>query len=224
VFCAGRTDAGVHARGQVVHTDLPRSAFDRRTLYGLLAQLNHQTDPQVLCRIAAWAPPFFDARFSALSRHYVYRICDDALLVDPLTQRWVTYHPRRLSASAMAQAAQHLVGKHDFAAFCRRKARATTIREVLYLDVSRDAAQRVEIRIGADAFCHSMVRSLVGGLVAVGEGRRSPKWLAEVLESRSRDSAAGVMAAHGLVLERVDYPPAELMEQRNRKSRQLRTM
>ncbi len=115
------------------------------------------------------------------------------------------------------------MGEHDFAAFCRAKAGATTIRRVLYLTVLREGPGLLTINIGADAFCHSMVRSVVGALVAVGEGRRAPEWVATVLSAQERDSAAGVMPAAGLVLQRVDYPPPAEMAARIREARQLRT-
>ena len=223
VHCAGRTDAGVHARGQVAHADIPEHALARRTWHGLAAQLNRLMGPQVFCRAVTAAPADFDARFAALSRHYSYRICDDPQQRDPLTRNFVVFHPRALAESSMATAAAALVGEHDFAAFCRAKAGATTIRRVLYVTVARDAAGLLVINIGADAFCHSMVRSVVGALVAVGEGRREPEWVAEVLHARRRDSAAGVMAAAGLVLDRVDYPPPAEMAARIREARQLRT-
>lgn len=222
VVCAGRTDAGVHARGQVVHADLPGDVFLRRTWHGLVAQLNRHTDDRIRIHSAAPAPDGFDARFAALSRHYCYRLCDDAARFDPLTRTWVVLHPRPLDPAAMHAAGAALVGEHDFAAFCRAKERATTIRRVLYLEVGRDQADRVEVSIGADAFCHSMVRSVVGALVAVGEGRRPVGWVAEVLAGGMRDSGARVMPAAGLTLERVDYPPDDGLSQRVARTRRLR--
>lgn len=224
VHCAGRTDAGVHARGQVAHSDLPDESLQRRTWHGLTAQLNRLIGPQIRCRRVEPAPPHFDARFAAQSRHYVYRICDVAEQRDPLTRHWVLFHPRHLDTDAMAVAAQSLLGEHDFAAFCRAREGATTIRRLDYATVHRDANDLIEIALGADAFCHSMVRSVVGALVAVGEGRRAPRWVAAVLAAGQRDSAAGAVSARGLVLERVEYPPDNGLASRVRESRQLRQL
>jgi tRNA pseudouridine38-40 synthase len=222
VVCAGRTDAGVHARGQVVHVDVPGHWWRSRTPFGVLAQLNRATDDRLWIRRVATAPAGFDARFSALSRHYVYRLSDDPVARDPLTRGWVVAHRRRLDVPAMSSAAVALVGEHDFAAFCRPRPGATTVRRILGLAVHRDSQARVAVEIGADAFCHSMVRAIVGALVAVGEGRREPDWVGRVLASRARDSAATVMAAGGLVLERVEYPADELLADRARQTRRLR--
>ena len=224
VHCAGRTDAGVHARGQVAHADLPDTALQRRTWHGLTAQLNQSLGPQIRCQRIEPAPEHFDARFAAKSRHYVYRICDDPPNYDPLTREWVHFHPRVLDVSTMAAAAGSLVGEHDFAAFCRAREGATTIRRLDYVTVCRTSSDLLEVALGADAFCHSMVRSVVGALVAVGEGRREPSWVAEILAARQRDSAAGVMPALGLVLERIEYPPDDGLAARVRESRQLRKL
>ncbi len=224
VVCAGRTDAGVHARGQVVHADLPDVIWSRRTPHGLRAILNRLTDERVWVRRVHPAPHGFDARFSALSRHYAYRMWDDPGGVDPLTRRWVVHHRRPLDAGAMARAAAALVGEHDFAAFCRPREGASTVRRVLSVDVGRDEQRLLVVAIGADAFCHSMVRSLVGALVAVGEGRRRPEWVAQVLAARVRDSAVTVMPPSGLVLERVEYPPDDLLGKRARTARQFRAI
>lgn len=202
--CAGRTDTGVHARGQVVHVDLPGDGAPPD-----LDKLHHR-----LCRIlpgdvvvtaVGEAAPGFDARFSALRRHYVYRICDGRPGPDPLTRRHTVHLRRRLDVDAMRAAAAPLAGTHDFAAFCRRRPGGTTIRTLLALDPVR-RGDLVDVTVVADAFCHSMVRALVGGLRAVGEGRYEPPWLTGVLERGRRDPRVGVMAARGLTLEHVDYP------------------
>ena len=160
---AGRTDAGVHATGQVAHADVPELP-DRRRLSGVLPA-------DVRVRAVRAVPPAFDARFSATWRRYEYRIADDPAAADPLRRRFVLAWPRALDATAMAAAAAALVGLHDFAAFCRRREGATTVRALERLDVERDGPEIVATVV-ADAFCHSMVRSLVGALLAVGEGRR----------------------------------------------------
>ena len=204
VTCAGRTDAGVHARGQVAHVDvgddvghdLPGLA---RSIRGLLPEDAWLVDISIV-------PGSFDARFSALSRHYRYRICDDPRAWDPLRRHWVVQHPRTLDLDVMNVAAQPLLGEHDFAALCRPREGATTIRRLLTIDWSRSAAGLAQMRVSADAFCHSMVRSLVGLLLPVGEGRRPVDWPADVVRLGVRDSGVQVMPAHGLVLEGVAYP------------------
>jgi len=193
---AGRTDAGVHATGQVAHADLT-AAPDLRHLAGVLAA------PDLVVRSATEVPPAFDARFSALARHYAYRVTDAP--PDPLRRHDTLGWPRPLDAGAMDDAAHLLVGERDFASFCKRREGATTVREVLSMSVARDG-EVVVVSVSADAFCHSMVRSLTGALLAVGEGRRAVGWPAEQLARRSRDGGAAVAPAHGLTLVGVDYP------------------
>ena len=213
VTCAGRTDAGVHARGQVVHVDVDRSLLDavvgRSTgapVEVLARRLDGILPDDVVVRSAVVAAPGFDARFSALSRRYAYRLADSPGARDPLTRTHVVPWPRRLDLGAMNLATSDLLGLRDFAAFCRRREGATTVRTLLELAWSRDDAGRAVGTVRADAFCHSMVRALVGCLVAVGEGRRGPGWPAEVLAARVRDPAVTVMPAAGLTLEEVAYP------------------
>ncbi len=205
VVCAGRTDAGVHARGQVVHCDVAEPAD--LDLVRLARRLNGVLPPDVRVRRVAAAPPGFDARFGALWRRYAYRVADRAELLDPLARRQVLAWPRALDLDAMNRAGDLLVGQHDFASFCRRREGATTIRTLLELVWARDRDGLAVATVRADAFCHSMVRSLVGCLLAVGEGRRPPAWAGELLRSRSRAGAAAVAHAHGLTLEHVAYPP-----------------
>lgn len=200
--CAGRTDAGVHARGQVVHLDLLPQHLPEH----LLRRLNGVLPPDVRVRRVAEAPPGFDARFSALWRRYAYRIADDPALVDPLTRAHVLVWPRPLDLEAMNDATAALVGQHDFAAFCRKREGATTIRTLLDLSWGRTPGGVVEAVVRADAFCHSMVRSLVGCLLVVGEGRRPPSWAAEILTAGARDPGVTVAPARGLTLEEVAYP------------------
>lgn len=206
VVCAGRTDAGVHARGQVVHADvdaLPEGPLGRR--------LNGVLPDDVRVRGVAAAPPGFDARFGALWRRYAYRVADVEAVVDPLARRHVLSWPRPLDLDLMNLASEQLVGHHDFASFCKQREGATTIRTVLDLSWARDDDGRAVGTVRADAFCHSMVRSLVGCLLAVGEGRRPPGWAGEILAAEVRDPAVPVVHAHGLTLEEVAYPPdAEL--------------
>ncbi len=202
---AGRTDAGVHARGQVAHFDVPVASWAAvadpvRALAGLLPQ-------DVRLRAAAPAPAGFDARFSALSRRYAYRICDDPAGPDPLRRHEVLWHRRgRLDTGRLGEASAALAGLHDFAAFCRSRDSGTTIRTLLALSWSREPDGVVVATVEADAFCHSMVRSLVGALVPVGEGRRPVSWPAELLAGAARDPSVHVVGPHGLTLEEIRYP------------------
>jgi tRNA pseudouridine38-40 synthase len=157
------------------------------------------------------AHPDFDARFAALARHYVYRLTDAPWGPSPLRRTDVVGWPRRLDVAAMGAAAAQLLGEHDFAAFCRRREGATTIRTLLALGVERSldegvGEEGVVIGASADAFCHSMVRSLVGALLAVGEGRRAVEWPASLLNRTERASEVPVAPAGGLTLVAVDYP------------------
>lgn len=216
VVCAGRTDAGVHARGQVCHVDVDPARVARSAPEGpsrLVRRLNGLLPPDVRVRAVAETPPGFDARFSALWRRYTYRVSDRSSTLDPLRRGWVLTWPRELDAVAMHETGQTLVGRHDFASFCKQRAGATTIRTLLDLDVARDPEGLLEVRVRADAFCHSMVRSLVGCLVAVGEGRQEASWATGQLTARRRDPALTVARARGLTLEEVAYPPdADLAE------------
>jgi tRNA pseudouridine38-40 synthase len=225
---AGRTDAGVHATGQVAHIDVDAAALgglaprDRRPaaespadeaapgLVGLRRRLAGLLPADVRVRRAIVAPAGFDARFSALRRHYVYRISTADWGVDPLrrvdTLRW----GRPLDVESMRRAAGRLIGLHDFAAYCRPRPGATTTRDLQRLDVSADG-DLVRIDVVADAFCHSMVRSLVGALLAVGSARFQPDRPAALLLAGRRTAEIAVVASHGLTLVGVDYPPdAEL--------------
>jgi tRNA pseudouridine38-40 synthase len=214
VVCAGRTDTGVHARGQVVHLDLPTdspaAAYD-----GLLRRLNGILPPDVRVRRVAAAADGFDARFSAVWRRYAYRVADRAELVDPLTRGHVLAWQRPLDLDAMNAACEPLLGLQDFASFCKHREGATTVRTLLDLSWARDDAGLAVATVRADAFCHHMVRSLVGCLLAVGDGRRAPAWAGEVLSAAVRDPSVAVVPAHGLTLEEVGYPAdvAGLVEQ-----------
>lgn len=212
--CAGRTDSGVHARGQVVHVDLEGLPEGAETL---VRRLNGILAPDLRVRAATEAPAGFDARFSAAWRRYAYRVADSAAAVDPLTRGHVLVWPRPLDVTALQRASATLVGLHDFASFCKQREGATTIRTLLDLDWERDDAGVVVARVRADAFCHSMVRSLVGCLLAVGDGRRPVAWPAEMLAAGRRDPSVVVAPARGLTLEEVRYPAdAELAARADR--------
>jgi tRNA pseudouridine38-40 synthase len=198
---AGRTDAGVHARGQVVHADVPARLDPERVRRALTGALG----PAIVVREAAWAPPGFDARHSARRRAYVYRV-DDSGAPDPLLRGSVLAWPRPLDVPRMRQAVQPLVGEHDFAAFCRQRQGATTRRRVRSAGVRRQRGL-VEVRLVADAFCWQMARSIVGLLLQVGDGRREPACVAAILAARDRSAIGNIAPPHGLVLESVAYPP-----------------
>jgi tRNA pseudouridine38-40 synthase len=212
---AGRTDAGVHAIGQVAHCDLP--ARPDRLVHRLAGVL----PADVRVRSAAVVPAAFDARFGALWRRYEYLIWDGAGGVPPLLRRQVVGWPRRLDEAAMAQAAEGLLGLHDFAAFCRRRVGATTVRTLQQLDVTRDG-DRIACTVVADAFCHSMVRALVGALIAVGEGRHGADWPASLLDRDRRADDIGVAPARGLTLVEVGYPPDDELPTRLEQTRARR--
>jgi tRNA pseudouridine38-40 synthase len=211
---AGRTDAGVHATGQVAHVDLP-SATEASELS---RRLSGVLPADVAVRAVTIAPPAFDARFSASGRTYSYRVTD--LPPDPLRRRDTAASSRPLDVDAMNLAAARLLGEHDFAAYCRPRAGGTTIRTLRRLEVARTDV--VVITASADAFCRNQVRAMVGALLAVGEGRRPVGWPADVLRAGIRDSAVGVAPAHGLTLVRVDYPPDEQLAARAESARARR--
>ncbi|GIG69907.1 tRNA pseudouridine(38-40) synthase TruA [Phytomonospora endophytica] len=223
---AGRTDAGVHAVGQVCHADVDAARWaaqdgERKVLWRLRGIL----PPDV--RVTAVAPidRAFDARFSALARHYEYRISDATWGVEPLWRRDTLAWNRPLDVAEMARAAATLLGEHDFAAFCKKREGATTIRALSRLDVSRAADGRIVVAVSADAFCHSMVRSLVGALLAVGDGRREADWPVRLLSRTERSSEVVVAPAHGLTLVRVDYPAdAAGWVARDETTRRVRTL
>ena len=230
---AGRTDAGVHADGQVAHVDVPadalRHAYPRSRrpagepeFLPLVRRLARFLPADVRIREIIRAPAGFDARFSALRRHYVYRISTAPYGVDPQQARFVTPWPRALDVAAMQAASRTLLGRHDFAAFCRHRPGATTIRDLQRLDWVRDGDQ-VSVHVSADAFCWNMVRSVVGALLAVGEGRREPGWVAGLLEAQGRSSAFAAAPARGLTLIGVDYPPDDELAARTLITRDLRT-
>ncbi len=231
VVVAGRTDAGVHATGQVCHVDVPAGPWaalpGRSTLApheALVRRMRGVLPADVRVTSAVRAPSGFDARFSALRRRYAYRVCDDPAGVPPLRRRDVLAHLRSVDVAAMDAAAARLTGLHDFAAFCRRREGATTVRTLLEYRWTRDADGFAVARVVADAFCHSMVRALVGAALAVGEGRRPGNWPAAVLATRARDAGVTVAPPHGLVLEEVVYPADGELAARAALSRSVREL
>ena len=201
--------------------DVPAATWDRAAAVAL-RRLAGLLPPDVRVRLIAPAPDGFDARFSALSRRYSYRVCDDPAAIDPLRRGDTLWYPRALDLDRMNEAARGCLGEHDFAAFCRRREAATTVRALLELHWERSAPGIAQARVVADAFCHNMVRALAGALLAVGDGSRPPAWLAQVLAARVRDSAVRVAPAHPLCLEEVCYPDAAGLAARARLTRRLR--
>jgi tRNA pseudouridine38-40 synthase len=202
---AGRTDAGVHATGQVCHVDVPTAGW--RPLAGTaVRRLAGLLPDDVRVRSASEVPVSFDARFSALSRRYRYRVSDAPYGVEPLQRRYTLGWPRPLDVDRLNEAATALQGEHDFAAYCRRKENATTVRAVQRLDWAREPGGVLVATVEADAFCQAMVRSLVGALLVVGDGRRPVTWPAELLARQERASEVNVVPPHGLTLVAVRYP------------------
>lgn len=229
---AGRTDAGVHAAGQVAHLDLsdaqrarlekgrnpaPEALAARIT--GVLGQY-----PDVAVHRSAEAPEGFDARFSAVWRRYEYRIADVETVYDPLERGRTTTVKARLDVAAMDEAARSLIGLHDFAAYCKWREGATTIRTLLEFGWRRDEQGILVANVKADAFCHSMVRALVGACAAVGEGKLEPEDVVEIRDEGVRTSETKVLAARGLTLTEVGYPADDLLAARADQTRARRAL
>lgn len=227
----GRTDAGVHARGSVAHADIEHSGWER--LPGRSGRSPHEAaltrlagvlPADIVVRAVTPVPDAFDARFSALRRRYTYRICDRAAALDPLRRRDTALHRAPLDAVAMDTAARSLTGLHDFAAFCRKREGATTVRTLLGYSWERGRDGILTGTVVADAFCHSMVRALVGAVVPVGEGRYAGQWPVQVRDARVRDSRVSVMPAHGLCLEEITYPAEGELAERAEQARRVRSL
>jgi tRNA pseudouridine38-40 synthase len=212
---AGRTDAGVHATGQVIHVDVPDAMFDRDLTYiDLRFKLNRILDEDIRIMAISDAPAGFHARFSALRRHYSYKILDNNDVVAPLSRYDVASWYRPLDADAMNEASRLLLGHHDFAAFCKFKVGGTTIRTLEKYEWRRDEQGLLVADVVADAFCYSMVRNLVGAVVCVADGRKDPQWIAELLANKERVSDSLVFPARGLTLYKVDYPTDDQLLER----------
>ncbi|WP_104166351.1 tRNA pseudouridine(38-40) synthase TruA [Arthrobacter sp. SX1312] len=227
----GRTDAGVHARGQVAHVDLTRAEWESmprgrdmdpseaflRRLTGTVNRVLTEgitgrgrsvrnSVPAVVVRSAAPAPEGFDARFSALWRRYSYAIADVASGQDPLRRHTTLWYPAPLDVALLNEGSTHLLGMQDFAAFCKPREGATTIRELQRYEFVRGHDGVITATIQADAFCHNMVRALIGSTLRVGSGEMPPVWLAERLAARLKDARSILAAPHPLVLEEIAYP------------------
>ncbi|WP_211876657.1 tRNA pseudouridine synthase A [Pseudarthrobacter albicanus] len=237
VTVAGRTDAGVHARGQVVHLDLteaewlglnrgveldPAVALFRRLRGALSRGLGDLTGAVEVHRVAL-APVGFDARFSALWRRYSYRIADGPALWDPLGRAFTLWHREPLDVGLLNEGAEELLGLQDFRSYCKPREGATTIRELQRFEFGRGSDGIIVATVQADAFCHNMVRSLVGSALFVGAGIEEPGWLYERLLAKKRDARSVLSAPHPLVLEEVAYPSDNELLARAELTRALRT-
>ncbi|MFZ3472332.1 tRNA pseudouridine(38-40) synthase TruA [Streptomyces sp. 4.24] len=220
---AGRTDAGVHARGQVAQFDVRDEVWAEHQ-DKLLRRLAGRLPHDVRVWKAAEAPAGFNARFSAIWRRYAYRVGDHQAGVDPLRRGHVLWYQWPLDVDAMNEAAAALVGEHDFAAYCKKREGATTIRTLQQLSWERAEDGILTATVRADAFCHNMVRSLVGAMLHVGDGHRPTDWPGKVLAAAVRDSSVHVVKPHGLTLEEVGYPADELLAARSKEARNLRTL
>jgi tRNA pseudouridine38-40 synthase len=214
---AGRTDAGVHATGQVLHADIPefvepsryRPEEDIWDFDHFKFRLNQMLEEDIRVDEVSAAPVNFDARFSASARHYRYKLLDGNRDLAPLKRFDAATWFRPLDIALMNQASAPLLGKHDFFTFCRYREGATTLRTLLEFSWSRDVDGFVICDIAADGFGWNMVRNLVGAAVCVGEGRFPVSWMGEILEANERVSDSYVFPARGLTLVQVDYPDAE---------------
>ncbi len=212
---AGRTDAGVHATGQVIHVDVPDAMFDRELTYlDLRYKLNRILDEDVRIMNVSDAPQGFHARFSALRRYYSYKILDNNDVIAPLSRHDVASWYRPLDAAHMNEASKLLLGHHDFAAFCKFKVGGTTLRTLEKYEWHRSDEGLLVADVVADAFCYSMVRNLVGAVVCVADGRQSPAWIEQLLANKERVSDSLVFPARGLTLYQVDYPSNDQLLER----------
>ncbi len=223
IVVAGRTDAGVHALGQVCHVDIPESVWPGPE--NCVRRLNAVLPADLRVRGADLAAEGFDARFSALLRRYEYLISDSGLL-DPRARNAVMVRRTGLDVQAMHHSAQCLVGEHDFAAFCRARPDASSVRTVLEVSVARVQDPRdpalITVRIAADAFCHSMVRSIAGALLAVGEARLDAGQLEQILMQARRVNLFATAPAHALTLMQVGYPEDEELAAQASRARRFR--
>jgi tRNA pseudouridine38-40 synthase len=212
---AGRTDAGVHATGQVIHVDVPDAIFEADLTYkDLRYKLNRILDEDVRIMNVTDAPAGFHARFSALRRYYTYKIIDNNDVIPPLTRHDVASWYRPLDVDLMNKASDLALGRHDFAAFCKFKVGGTTIRTLEKYQWQRTSDGLLVAEVVADAFCYSMVRNLVGAVVCVADGRKDPSWIGELLANKERVSDSLVFPARGLTLYQVDYPSNDQLLER----------
>jgi tRNA pseudouridine38-40 synthase len=205
----------------VAHLDVSEQVWEAAA-GAALGRLNGVLAPDVRVHAIGPVPADFDARFSALWRRYSYRVCDSQQGTDPLRRHDTLWHRLPVQVELMNEAAEACLGEHDFAAFCRRREGASTVRELLRLEWSRPTPALAMATVVADAFCHNMVRALVGALLRVGDGTRPAGWPVQVLAAAQRDPSVPVVAPHGLCLEEVGYPPDDQLSQRALATRRVR--
>jgi len=203
VQSAGRTDAGVHARGQVIHFDIPSDRVI--DMVDMAYKINALLPQDVSILELEETSTDFDARFSALSRSYVYLIYRGVR--NPLLRDWAHRSWLPLDVAAMQAASQQLLGLHDFAAFCKKREGSTTIRTLMRFDWTEQADGMIRVDVQADAFCYSMVRALVGAVLSIGEGKNDADWLVDYLEGKQRRPEVFAAPACGLTFDSVEYPP-----------------
>ncbi len=221
----GRTDAGVHADHQVCHIDLGATQLKRLGRNPLtVARLNSLLPKDVSILKIAKASRGFDARFSSTGRSYTYAIADSLTSPNPKTARYTLQIAQELSVEKMNLAAKKLLGLRDFGAFCKPREGATSIRELRMLSVKRARDGRVLVDVSADAFCHNMVRSLVGALIAVGQGRLTASELSAIQKQAKRTSHFKVVGPEGLSLSKISYPPAKDLAKQAEKARNMRSL
>ncbi len=225
---AGRTDAGVHAVGCVLHMDLSDAQLKRLgrndSMEDIAYKLNTLLPTDIRVNKVSIAPVGFDARFSAINRRYRYRLADQDAEKNPLESRFTLETYGHLNVTAMNEAGKVLLGLHDFASFCKPREGSTTIRELQEITVRRVANGVVEIEVQADAFCHNMVRSIVGALIGVGQGKADAAKIKELLEKTNREGSFKVVAPHGLQLMAIGYPADEQLASQAREARNLRSL
>ena len=200
---AGRTDAGVHATGAVLHVDIPEQELD---IANFAFKLNRILEEDIRITSVREAPEGFHARYSAIARHYEYKIADGDRPISPLERHFVADWYRPLDLELLRASSHSLLGTHDFAAFCKWRENATTIRTLKDFSWNRDESGLLIAHICADGFGYNMVRNLVGAAVCVGEKRYDLDWIRRVLTERSRVSDSYVFPSRGLTLVKVDYP------------------
>lgn len=225
---AGRTDAGVHAVGCVLHCDLTDAQLKRLgrndSMEDIAYKLNGLLPLDIRVNKVSVPPAGFDARFSAINRRYRYRLADQLAAKNPLESRFTLETYGKLDVDAMNAAGKVLLGLHDFASFCKPREGATTIRELQEILVHRVPNGVVEIEIQADAFCHNMVRSIVGALIGVGQGKADAAKIKVLLEKTNREGSFKVVAPHGLQLMAIGYPADELLAKQAQEARNFRTL
>lgn len=222
---AGRTDKGVHAAAQVAHLDLTEEQLKRiRRGHGVAERLNRIIDPDLRVISFEEADPGFHARFSALSRRYRYSIADRSVLPNPMTSRYQLEILWHLEVEPMIEAAKEFMGLKDFRAFCKEREGTTTIRELREISVKRRSNGIIDIEVEADAFCHNMVRSVVGALMSAGSGRTTNAEIAKALKGKRNEHAYKVQAPQGLTLIKIAYPAKSKLGAQAELTQRMRTL